>query len=90
MNTLPLPSVTLMPEIVMGGGLCLCHNTTFRIASENTRMALPETKVGLSGSAGFLPDLKFAGAERQGLGNIFKLKTYTPTLFFALSTSKFR
>ena len=47
MNTLPVPSVTLMPQIVMGGGLGFCHSTTFRIASEKTRMAMPETKIGL-------------------------------------------
>ena len=47
MNTLPVPSVTLMPQIVMGGGLGFCHSTTFRVASEKTRMAMPETKIGL-------------------------------------------
>lgn len=47
MNTLPVMSVTLMPQIVMGGGLGFCHSTTFRIASEKTRMAMPETKIGL-------------------------------------------
>ena len=38
MNTLPIPSVTLMPQICMGGGLGFCHSTTIRIASEKTRL----------------------------------------------------
>ena len=38
MNTLPIPSFTLMPQICMGGGLGFCHSTTIRIASEKTRL----------------------------------------------------
>ena len=67
MNTLPVKSLTLMPKIVMGGGLGFCHDTTIRIATENTRMAMPETKIGLFpdvGSGYFLNKIKIPGAKR--------------------------
>jgi len=67
MNTLPIPSVTLMPQICMGGGLGFCHSTTIRVASERTRMAMPESKIGIFADVGagyFLNQLQVNGAAK--------------------------
>jgi enoyl-CoA hydratase/carnithine racemase len=41
------PIVAFMDGVVMGGGMGLCQGTALRIVTENTRMAMPETKIGL-------------------------------------------
>ncbi len=41
------PIVALMDGIVMGGGMGIAQGVGFRIATDRTRMAMPETAIGL-------------------------------------------
>lgn len=43
----PKPVVALIDGIVMGGGMGLSQGATLRIVGERTRMAMPETAIGL-------------------------------------------
>lgn len=45
--TYPKPVVTFMDGITMGGGVGLAAPARFRIATQNTRFAMPETGIGL-------------------------------------------
>jgi len=44
---LPMPSIAIINGYAFGGGLELALACTFRIATRNARMALPEIKLGL-------------------------------------------
>jgi len=46
-QTYAKPIVAFMDGVVMGGGMGLCQGTALRIVTEKTRMAMPETKIGL-------------------------------------------
>ena len=46
MHTLPIPSILLMPQITMGGGLGFSAGATCRIATDRSRLAMPEVKIG--------------------------------------------
>lgn len=43
----PKPTVALMDGVVMGGGMGIAQGCSLRIVTERTRMAMPETAIGL-------------------------------------------
>jgi len=45
--TYPKPTIAIMDGITMGGGVGIALPCEFRIATENTRFAMPETAIGL-------------------------------------------
>ena len=46
-HTYPKPVVALMDGIVMGGGMGLAQGASLRLVGERTKMAMPETAIGL-------------------------------------------
>ncbi len=57
-HTYPKPVVAVMDGIVMGGGMGLAQGAALRIATDKTKMAMPETTIGLFPDVGgsyFLP-----------------------------------
>jgi enoyl-CoA hydratase/carnithine racemase len=46
-HTYPIPTVAFMDGIVMGGGMGLAQGASHRIVTERTKMAMPETGIGL-------------------------------------------
>jgi enoyl-CoA hydratase/carnithine racemase len=46
-HTYPKPYVAFMDGIVMGGGMGIAQGASHRIATERTKMAMPETGIGL-------------------------------------------
>ena len=43
----PKPYIAFMDGVVMGGGMGLCQGAKLRIVTEHTKMAMPETNIGL-------------------------------------------
>lgn len=46
-QTYSKPVVAFMDGVVMGGGMGLCQGARVRVVTEHTRMAMPETNIGL-------------------------------------------
>ena len=46
-HTYPKPYIAFMDGVVMGGGMGLCQGARMRIVTERTKMAMPETNIGL-------------------------------------------
>lgn len=46
-HTYPKPYIAFMDGVVMGGGMGISQGATVRITTERTRMAMPETAIGL-------------------------------------------
>jgi enoyl-CoA hydratase/carnithine racemase len=64
------PCVVFMDGVVMGGGMGLAQGATLRIATERTKMAMPETMIGLFPDVGggyFLSRCEGALGEYLGL-----------------------
>ena len=67
--TYPKPYIALMDGVVMGGGMGISQGAALRIVTEATRMAMPETAIGLFpdvGGGAFLANL--AGHLGEYLG----------------------
>ncbi len=43
----PKPYIAFMDGVVMGGGMGLCQGAKIRLVTEHTKMAMPETNIGL-------------------------------------------
>jgi enoyl-CoA hydratase len=68
--TYPKPTIAIMDGITMGGGVGISLPCTYRIATENTRVAMPETSIGLFPDVGggwYLPRLPGRVGEYMAL-----------------------
>jgi enoyl-CoA hydratase len=68
--TYPKPTVAIMDGITMGGGVGISLPCDYRIATENTRFAMPETGIGLVPDVGggwYLPRLPGRVGEYMAL-----------------------
>src|SRR4029453_14046859 len=68
--TYPKPTVAIMDGITMGGGVGISQPCEYRVATENTRLAMPETGIGLFPDVGggwYLPRLPGRVGEYMAL-----------------------
>lgn len=68
--TYPKPYIALMDGVVMGGGMGISQGATLRLVTESTRMAMPETAIGLFPDVGggfFLANLPGRLGEYLGV-----------------------
>lgn len=75
LDRLPLPSVALINGYAFGGGLELALACTFRLASRNARMGLPEIKLGLIPGYGGTQRLPRIVGEARALEMIMTART---------------
>ena len=67
LDNLPIPSIALINGYAFGGGLELALACTFRLATRNATMALPEIKLGLIPAYGGTQRLPRAVGESRAL-----------------------
>jgi len=70
LGTSPIPQISIWNGIVMGGGVGISVLGDFRVATEKTMFAMPETAIGLFpdvGSSAWLPHLHPGVGEYIGL-----------------------
>jgi len=75
LDTLPIPSVALINGYAFGGGLELALSCTFRLASPNARVGLPEVKLGLIPGYGGTQRLPRVIGEARALDMILTGRT---------------
>lgn len=75
LDRLPIPSVAIVNGYAFGGGLELALACTFRIATHNAKMGLPEIKLGLIPGYGGTQRLPRAVGEARALEMIMTGRT---------------
>ena len=75
LDKLPIPSVAIINGYAFGGGLELALACTFRIATKNAKMGLPEIKLGLIPGYGGTQRLSRAIGEARALEMIMTGRT---------------
>lgn len=75
LDRLPMPSVAIINGYAFGGGLELALACTFRLATRNARMGLPEIKLGLIPGYGGTQRLPRAVGEARALEMIMTGRT---------------
>lgn len=75
LDTLPMPSVALINGYAFGGGLELALACTFRLATRNAKMGLPEIKLGLIPGYGGTQRLPRVVGEARALEMILTGRT---------------
>jgi enoyl-CoA hydratase len=75
LDKLPMPSVAIINGYAFGGGLELALACTFRIATKNAKMGLPEIKLGLIPGYGGTQRLPRAIGEARALEMIMTGRT---------------
>jgi enoyl-CoA hydratase len=75
LDRLPIPSVAVINGYAFGGGLELALACTFRLATRNARMGLPEIKLGLIPGYGGTQRLPRAVGEARALEMIMTGRT---------------
>lgn len=85
-----IPYIAIINGITMGGGVGLSVHGKYRIGTEKTMFAMPETIIGLYpdvGGSHFLPRLQGALGMYLGLTGI-RLKGWLMILFFVFNVYK--
>ena len=75
LDALAIPSIALINGYAFGGGLELALACTFRVATPNAKMGLPEIKLGIIPGYGGTQRLPRLGGEGRGLEIIMSGRT---------------
>ena len=78
LDRLPMPSIAVINGYAFGGGLELALACTFRLATHNARMGLPEIKLGLIPGYGGTQRLPRVVGEARALEMIMTARTVDP------------